>query len=298
MSGYVWLNGSLLPRSKASVPIDDRGFLHGAACFETLRAFGGSVFRLGRHLDRLEAGLRAMGVEPPSRDVVQAAIAETLEANALSEARVRLTVSAGAGAGTDGGRPGLAPGGAPLVLVTAQPVPEAVEPSRALVARGARVAADRPLPFAKTVNYLGPLLALEEARRAGLDQALLLDLDGDVVEASTANVFAVLGGADVEGLLVTPPLEAGALPGVTREAVLECARGLGLETAERRLPLADLLAAREALLTNSIVGVQPLAELRDGERSREFEAPGPVTRALVEAYREVVARECGVAPSA
>lgn len=293
MSGYVWLNGSLLPRSEASVPIDDRGFLHGAACFETLRAFGGSVFRLGRHLDRLEAGLQAMGAEPPPRDVLHAAIAETLEANGLPEARVRLTVSAGRG----GARPSLEPA-EPLVLVTAQPVPEAVEPARALVARGTRVTADRPLPLAKTVNYLGPLLALEEARRAGLDQALLLDLDGAVVEASTANVFAVLGGEDGKGLLVTPPLEAGALPGVTREAVLECARGLGIETAERRLPLADLLAAREALLTNSIVGVQPLAELRDGERSREFEAPGPVTRALMEAYREVVARECRLAPPA
>lgn len=294
MSGYVWLNGALLPRSEASVPIDDRGFLYGAACFETLRAVGGAVFRLGRHLDRLEAGLRAMGVDPPPRNALEAAIAGTLEANALPEARVRLTVSAGTG----GARPGLGPAGAPLVLVTAQPIPEAVAPARALVARGVRVTADRPLPFAKTVNYLGPLLALEEARRAGLDQALLLDLEDEVVEASTANLFAVLAGEDGDGLLVTPPLEAGALPGVTREAVLECARGLGLETAERRLPLAELLAAREALLANSIVGVQPLAELRDGERSHHFEAPGPVTRALAAAYREAVARECGVAPSA
>ena len=290
MSGYVWLNGELLPRSEASVPIDDRGFLYGAACFETLRAFGGAVFRLGRHLDRLEAGLRALGVDPPPRAVLQAAIAEMLEANALPEARVRLTVSAGTG----GARPGLEPGDAPLVLVTAQPVPDSVAPARAFVAR---VTADRPLPFAKTVNYLGPLLALEEARSAGLDQALLLNEHGDVVEASTANVFAVLAGEDGEGVLVTPPLEAGALPGVTREAALECARGLGIEAAERRLPLAELLAAREALLTNSIVGVQPLAELRDGARSHEFEAPGPATRALIEAYREAVARECGVAPS-
>ena len=291
MSGYAWLNGELLPRSEASVPIDDRGFLYGAACFETLRAHGGAVFRLDRHLDRLEAGLRAMGVEAPPRAELQAAIAETLEANALPEARVRLTVSAGTG----GARPGLEPAEAPLVLVTAQPVPDTVTPARALVARGARVTADRPLPFAKTVNYLGPLLALEEARRAGLDQALLLDLDGDVVEASTANIFAVLGG-EGSGVLVTPPLEAGALPGVTREAVLECARGLGLETAERRLPLAELLAAREALLTNSIAGVQPLAEVRDGDRSYQFEAPGPLTRALIEAYREAVARECGGSP--
>ena len=270
MPGYVWLNGELLPRSEARVPIDDRGFLYGAACFETLRAHGGAIFRLDRHLDRLEAGLRAMGVEAPPRAALQAAIAETLEANALPEARVRLTVSAGTG----GARPGLEPGGAPLVLVTVQPVPEAPAPARALVARAARITADRPLPFAKTVNYLGPLLALEEARRAGLDQALLLDLDGDVVEASTANVFALIGGEGAR-VLVTPPLEAGALPGVTREAVLECARELGIEAAERRLPLAELLTASEALLTNSIVGVQPLAEVRDGERSYEFEAPGP-----------------------
>ena len=291
MSGYVWLNGALLPRSEASVPIDDRGFLYGAACFETLRAYGGEVFRLGRHLDRLEAGLRAMGVEAPPRAALQAAIAETLEANALPEGRIRLTVSAGTG----GARPGLEPAGAPLVLVTVQPVPDAAAPARALVARGARIVSDRPLPFAKTVNYLGPLIALEEARRAGLDQALLLDLHGDVVEASTANVFAVLGG-EGGGVLVTPPLEAGALPGVTREAVIECARGLGIEAAERRLPLDELLAAREALLTNSIVGVQPLAEVRDGDRSYAFEAPGPVTRALSEAYREAVARECGGDP--
>ena len=289
MSGYVWLNGSLLPRAEARVPIDDRGFLYGAACFETLRASGGAVFRLGRHLDRLEAGLRAMGADPPPRDVLRAAIGGTLEANALPEARVRLTVSAGTG----GARPGLETADALLVLVTAQPVPEAVAPSRALVVR---VATDRPLAFAKTANYLGPLLALEEARRAGLDQALLLDRAGEVVEASTANVFAVLGGEGGESLLVTPPLEAGALPGVTREAVLECARGLGLETEERRLPLAELLAAREALLTNSIAAVQPLAELRDGERRYEFEAPGSATRALIEAYRELVARECGGRP--
>ena len=179
------------------------------------------------------------------------------------------------------------------MLVTVQPVPEAPAPARALVARDPRITADRPLPFAKTVNYLGPLIALEEARRAGLDQALLLDLDGDVVEASTANVFALLGGEGSERVLVTPPLEAGALPGVTREVVLDCARGLGIEAAERPLPLADLLAASEALLTNSIVGVQPLAEVRDGDRSYAFEASGPVTRALSEAYREVVARECG-----
>lgn len=290
MPGLAWLNGELLPRSEASVPADDRGFLYGASCFETMPAFGGSVFRLGRHLDRLAAGLAALGAEPPPRALLERAVAATLEANALPEARVRLTVSAGTG----GPRPGLEPAASPLVLVTAQPVAGEAGPARALVVRGVP---ERPLPSAKTANYLGPLLALEAARRAGLDQALLLDGRDEVVEAATANVFAARAGEDGEDMLVTPPLEAGALPGVTREAVIECARASGIEVAERRLPLAELLAAREALLTSSITGVQPLAGVRDGDRGHRLAAPGPLTRALAGAYLETVARECGLDPA-
>ena len=286
MSGLVWLDGALLPRGEARVPIDDRGFLYGAACFETMRAFGGAIFRLERHLDRLARGLRALGAEPPPRGGLRSAIAAALEANRLSEARVRLTATAGAG----GPLPGAGAAAPPSVLVTAGPAPPAAAPARALVARSVLADPHRPLAFAKTANYLPSLLALAEARRAGLEQALLPGARGDAVEGATANLFAVLGGA-----LVTPPLEAGPLPGVTREAVLECARGLGLGVSERRLPLARLADASELLLTNSVVGVQPLAEVRDGPRRWRFGAPGPVTRVLAGAYAALVARECGLA---
>ena len=292
MSSLVWLDGALLPRGEARIPIDDRGFLYGAACFETMRAHDGVVFRLDRHLDRLERGLRALGVAPPGRAALRSAIAATLEANRLADARVRLTVSAGTGA-TVGTGPGLEPAGAPAVLVTAAAPGPAPAAARALVAREVRLGPHRPLPFAKTANYLSSLLALQEARSAGFDQALLLDANDDVVEAATANLFALLDGVLVTPPLGSGPLEAGPLPGVTREVVRECARGLRLESEQRRLPLAELKGASEVLLTNSVVGVQPLAEVRVDARSWRFEAPGPVTRALSAAYEEAVGRESG-----
>ena len=278
----VWLDGALLPRDEARIPVDDRGFLYGAACFETMRTIGGVVFRLDRHFDRLERGLRGLGVEPPARALLRTAIAATLEANALSDARIRLTVSAG----NSGGRAGLRPAAAPAVLVAAEPPPPDPGPARALVAREVRVDASRPLPFAKTANYLPSLLALEEARRAGFEQALLLDAADEVVEAATANLFAV-----ADGVLLTPPLAAGPLPGITREAVLECARDLGLPAEERRLPLALLEGASELLLTSSVIGVQPLAELRIDARTWCPSEPRRIADVLASAYEQLLLRE-------
>src|SRR5207249_5414074 len=98
--------------------------------------------------------------------------------------------------------------------------------------------------------------ALAEARAAGADEALLLGPRGDAVEAATANVFVV-----IDGVLLTPPLAAGPLPGVTREAVLECARALGLPAKEQRLPRELVVAADEVFLTNSVAGIRPVAEI-------------------------------------
>lgn len=276
----VWLDGSLRERAEATVSIDDLGFLYGAACFETMRAFGGTVFRLQRHLDRLEAGLGALGVRSPERVDLEAALAATLEANALRDARIRLTVSAGRGVG----RPDVSAAGAPTVLVVAEAPPPDPEPAR-LVVVSQRVDPARALASAKTTNYLASLVALAEARAAGGDEALLLGPGGDAVEAATANLFAVL-----EGRLITPPLAAGPLPGVTREVILECARILGLPAREQRLPRALLERADEVFVTNSISGVRAVSAV-EGWWSRSH-VPGPHTYALATAYRDLVAREC------
>lgn len=282
----VWLNGELIPRSAASIPVDDLGFLYGAACFETMRATGGAIFRLGRHLQRLAAGLDAMGVHAPPRATLTGAVRETLEANGLdggsAEARVRLTVSAGPG----DGRPDLAAASAPTVLVTAEPLPAPPGPARLMVATQ-RLDEQRPLREAKTANYLPLLLALREARAAGCDDALLINHRGHVAEAATANMFAIVGGT-----LVTPTLDDGPLPGITREAVIECAAAIELAAVERSQTLDQLIEASEVFITNSVVGVRPVRAV-DGCWSAGA-CPGPVTSALDVAYRRLVRTESEV----
>lgn len=279
----AWVNGQVVPRAEAAVSIDDMGFLYGTACFETMRAYDGCVFRLDRHLDRLALGLSALGVEPPAPRGLQQAVEETLRANGLADARVRLTVTPGRGSG----RPGLqaAAGAGPTVVVVAEPPPAPAGPAALLVA-ATRVHERRPLARAKHAHFLPYLLARAEAQAAGCDEALMLNGAGRVAEAATANIFAVF-----DGRLVTPPIEEGPLPGVTREAVLECAAALAVGVEERPLELAGaagLLGAAEVFLTSSVVGIRPVARI-DG---RAFAgAAGPLTHALASAYGELVQEE-------
>ncbi|MFN8583890.1 MAG: aminotransferase class IV [Dehalococcoidia bacterium] len=276
----VWLDGVLVSREDARVSVDDLGFLYGAACFETMRSFDAVVFRLDRHFDRLEAGLAALGVPAPPRDELRAALEATLGANGLRDARLRLTVSAGRGAG----RPDLRTAQGPTVLVVAEPAPDPAAPARLAVA-STRVDERRPLAFAKTANYLLSLLALDEARRAGCDEALLLNRRDHVAEGATSNLFAVL-----DSRLVTPPLSDGPLPGVAREVVLECAARLGIATEERSLGLEDLSAADELFLTNSVIGLRAVSDVAG--HWRPATVPGPLTIVLQDEYGRVVRREC------
>ncbi len=277
----VWLNGVLVPRDRATVSIDDLGFMYGAACFETMRAFNGVVFRLHQHLARLDAGLEVLGVHRPDFEMLADAIAAALGANSLTEARVRLTISAGRG----NGRPDLTAPTEPTILITTEPPLPDPAPARLAVA-SLHINAERALPGAKTANYLTSLLAIAEAREHNADDALLLSPRGDAVEAATANIFAVTAA----GELVTPPLVTGPLPGVTREAVMECARDLGLTVRERRLMPAVLADAAEVFTTNSVVGLRPVSHISGWWTGGD--APGPLTVRLMQAYAELVAREC------
>jgi branched-chain amino acid aminotransferase len=278
----VWLDGALVPREDARISVDDLAVLYGASCFETMRAVAGVVFRLDRHLDRLEAGLAALLVVAPARDTLRAAIRDTLAANGLDDARIRLTVTAGRGVG----RPDLRSTRGPTILVVADRAPEDSPPARLAVA-SFRIDEARPLAFAKTANYLPSLLALDEARAAGSDEAVLLNRRGHVAEGATSNLFAV-----VDGRVVTPPLSDGPLPGVTREVVIECATRLAVPSEERSLTLQALAAADELFLTNSVVGVRPVATVAG--RWHGASVPGPVTAALQAGYARLVSIECGL----
>lgn len=286
-SERAFVNGELLPRSQATVSIDDASVRYGAACFETMRATNGRVFRLAAHLDRLRAGLQAMRVTPPSAESLTAAVTTTLEANQLTEARVRLSVSAGPMPG-----PNLTEAGPPTTIVVTDPVPDAMSDAApspvALAISSLRVDPGRPLAAAKTAQYLIYLLARAEARDAGADDALLLDPSGDVCETAIANLFAV-----IDGRLVTPALTSGPLPGVTRSVLLEIADRERLPVEQRALPLEQLTRATEVFLTNSIVGVQPVSSIaRDGETLWRPDAAPEVTPRLAESYAGVLAAEC------
>jgi branched-chain amino acid aminotransferase len=271
----------LVPRQEAMVSPFDRGFLYGYGLFETMRSYKERVFRLDRHLTRLRLSAQrlALASELEAYDLEQA-VYRTLEANKLADARIRLTVSAG-----PGGR-ALAPpvGGLITVLVFAEKLllsPEVYEQG----IRAALVSAKRnslsPLSRVKATNYLDNLVAYSEAVALGAEEAILLNEKGFIAEGSMSNIFLVAGG-----MLLTPSEESGILPGITREAVLELARELGVEATEGEIPLADLLRADEAFLTSSVREVLPITSIDN--KSVAQGGPGPVTKRLMAAYRHLV----------
>ena len=219
----AWVGGRLVRRAQATVSLDDFAVRYGAACFETMLARNGRVFRLSVHIDRLAFGLRGMGVEPPSSETIAIAIDTTLAADGLRDASLRLVVSAGSGHA-----PYLESASVPLMTLTVDALRPPPTPPRLRVV-SVRLDEHRPLLGAKTANFLPYLLARREARLAGADDALLLNHAGDVAEAGAANLFAI-----VDDVLVTPALESAPIAGITRNAVIELAHVVGARVVERR----------------------------------------------------------------
>lgn len=284
----AWVEGQLVPREEARLSIDDFGFRYGAACFETMLARHGVVFRLERHLDRLESGLQLLGVTPPSRVALGAAIRQTLEANGLEDASVRLTVTAGVGHAPD-----LAGAVRPAVVVTVDPLPPRPSPARLEVV-SVRLDEGRPWRVAKVAQFLPYLLARQEAQARGADDALLLNHRGHLAEAATSNLFLLTDTA-----LVTPSLASGPLPGVTREAVLEIARAEGISVSEGEYEIDVLMAANGAFLSASLGlrVIQSISARPDvagvGVDWVSSEPDHPVFRRLLAGYEALVERECG-----
>lgn len=276
----VWVDGHLLPVHLATISAVDRGFRSGEGVFETLRVREGRTFRLASHLERLQAAATGVGLQVASAALIEA-IAAVVEANTHlgTDLVVRITCSAGP-LDLSCPFPGQSAGPA-TVVVTAQRTRAAGAPPLP-PASGHLVDLHRPLAGWKTTSYLVALTAGREARRHGASDAVLCDAAGRPLEAATANLFAVSGTT-----LVTAPVTAGVLPGITRAAIVAIATELGLAVDERALSRAELRAAAEALLTSAVRGVQPLVAL-DG-RPLGSGTPGPITRRLDAALRELVA---------
>ena len=285
MSEIVYLNGSLVPLEDAWISVMDYGFLYGYGLFETMRAYEGKVFRLERHLERLAGSAVTLGIIV-DKAVLKGAVMDTLNANSLSEARIRLTVSIGEGETV----PDLSSCSQPTVLVVAgeyRPLPDEVYENgyRAIISSIRRYS-QSSVSIMKSLNYLESMLARQEARVAGADEAICINEEGMLAEASTSNIFLV-----GDGVLKTPATASGILPGVTREAVLELAGKLRITTLEDDITLDELIQADEAFITNSVIEIMPLTEV-DG-KSIGSRTPGQVTRRLMGGYEEMVRGEVG-----
>ncbi|MEE9318644.1 MAG: aminotransferase class IV [Rhodospirillales bacterium] len=258
----VYLNGDLLAAEEARIDPADRGLTLGDGVFETIAVRGGKPSRLEAHLARLRDGARALGFpDPPGTGDLAAAAGSVIEANAITEGVLRLTLTRGPGprgvSPPDPARPTLLITGASQAL---DPAP----PATAVIAATTRRNEHSPLSRIKSLNFLDGILALREAAGKGADDALLLNGAGNLAEASAANLFLVIDGG-----AVTPPVADGALPGVMRADVIR-----DLPAVERTLGPGDLSQASEAFLTNAL-SVRALVAV-DGAAIGDGK-PGPVT---------------------
>jgi branched-subunit amino acid aminotransferase/4-amino-4-deoxychorismate lyase len=288
MAEIVYLNGVLVPKEKACISVGDYGFLSGAGLFETMRAYNGRIFRLDKHIDRLLSSASLLGLARKLRKVeLIAACNETLKANGLKEARIRLTVSMG--------EAGAFPGKivSPTTLITASrytPPPENKYKNgfRACIA-AFRQYSGAALAGVKSTGYLPNLLARRQAQEHCCDEALFLNENGRITEGTTSNIFFI----DAAGKLVTPPLGSGPLPGVTRRVILELAAAMGIDFSESVVKPEDISGFREAFLTNSVAEVMPLVSVSEGEKEFTIGSgkPGQITGKLNAAYKELVRKE-------
>ena len=273
MSTWVWSDGSVVPAAAARVSALDRGLLLGEGVYETLKVIDGTPFALTRHLQRLHRSAAIVGLDLPVDDgELRGACGDLLEVaqrrggwpNGLG--RLRITVTGGAAALG----PGASSNGSALVLAAG---PGSAWPPTSNVATVAwRRNQDRPTRGAKVTSALDDVLALAEARRQGADEAVLANTSGALAEGTGSNVFVV-----VDGVLATPSLSTGCLPGITRDLVCELAAVVERDD----LTLDDLRRADEAFLTSSTRDVHPVARV-DGVALRA--APGPVTSEVLSSF--------------
>ena len=271
----VWLDGELLPIESARVSPLDRGLTVGDGVFETLRAYGGTPFAFTRHYERLSASARGLGIAAPDRAVLHDAVLATIDANGVSDARVRITVTAGEGP------PGSSRvGSTPVTIVVATPFAPAPPTAGVVVCPWTRNERSATAGL-KTLSYAANVRALAYAEARGVSEALFANTNGNLCEATGSNVFVVL-----DGELVTPPPSAGCLLGVTRAIILDVTRGAGMRVAERDVPIDALATADEAFLSSSTREVQAITAI---DADALPAAPGPVSERVAQLFQDLVA---------
>lgn len=281
----VLIDGEPCAAADARVSVFDRGFLYGDSVFETIRTYAGRPFALDEHLDRLARSAAMVYIPLPcSREQLTQEIERAIRLAGHDESYVRVMITRGQGElGLD---PALAE--LPLRVIIAgelkPPAPElytqgasavtfkTLRPSDATLAEGAKIG-----------NYLVAVLAMREARKHGAHEALIVDRAGCVVEGASSNIFFVR-----EGILCTPPEDAGILSGITRRCALLAASDLGLQVQFVLPSIDELKAASEVFVSSSIRELLPIVRI-DGSPINDASV-GPMTRGLIDQFKQVVAR--------
>ncbi len=280
----VWLDGELVDQDQAKVSIFDHAVLYGDGCFEGIRAYNGRVFKLRSHLKRMYESAERIRLTPPyTAHEIEKAIRETLAANGLSDAYIRLVFTRGVG--TLGLHPFRCPKATAFIIADKiELYPQELYDNglKVIVAKRRRVPIESLDPALKSLNYLNNILAKIEAIDADVLEAIMLNTEGDVSECTGDNIFIVNNGS-----VITPPTEAGILHGITRRFVIdELAPCLGYSVSEKTIKLDDVLGADEVFLTGTaaeIIGVNGVDEHMIGSGK-----VGTMTQALAQEFRRRV----------
>jgi branched-chain amino acid aminotransferase len=279
----VYLDGKYVDSADAKVSVFDHGLLYGDGIFEGIRIYGGNVFRLDEHLERLELSAKAIMLTMPlDRAAMAEAVCETCRRNKLADGYIRLVITRGAG------DLGLAPWlcEKPTVFIIASKIslypPEYYDNGLAIVTVPTRrIAPDALPPTVKSLNYLNNILAKIEARQAGALEAIMLNQQGYVAECTADNIFVVQ-----KGEIITPAASAGALKGITRATIFDIAKELGIPMREADLTRYDVWCADECFLSGT--GAEVIAVVKLDGRVIGSGKPGPVTGRVLAKFRQRV----------
>ncbi len=265
-----YIDGQFVPAEKAVIPVDDLALLRGIGVFDLLRTYDGEPYFLDAHIDRLETSASRIGLTLPwSHDEITAVVKQTLAKNDIPEANIRIVVTGGSSADF------MTPSGPPRLLVLISPVPRLPDH---WYTKGIKIISwqvERPIPGAKSIDYISASLALKKAAAEGAVEALYIDRNGLALECTTSNLFAFIAGR-----LATP--DAGILSGVTRKVVLELAQGL-FPIDLRDISRTELLQADEIFITGTSKGLVPVIQVDDTRIADG--RPGPHTRQLMTAMK-------------
>jgi branched-chain amino acid aminotransferase len=282
----IWLDGKLVDRNEAKISIFDHCVLYGDGVFEGIRVYDGCIFRLAQHLDRLWSSAKYIRLTiPMTRQEMTQALIDTVRANNMPNGYIRLVVTRGDGdLGLD---PRKCPKASVFIIATQIGLypKEAYEHGMAIItATTRRLNTTAFNPRVKSCNYINNVMAKIECVDADVPEALMLDNQGFVVEATADNVFLVKNGT-----ITTPPAWLGALRGITRDAIIELAINDGIEVREEPFTLYEVYDADEMFLTGTAAEAVPITAV-DGRVIGEG-IPGPITRSLIKRFKAITSTD-------